>query len=216
MWTSLTPCYPPSLPSSPTILSSGLIQSILQGDCSREKDVAEANERIITTGSKRSGKSIPSGHDGFRMKQRKSKARQRGPCTNREGRDERADRVEEEKKDSHNVSISWRWPSHALLSDWCCARPLQLLCVLLFIHYSDLSHCLHPSFYWFFCLWESCEERQHKPINKSESGYILLYQHVPLISVEFISCSCHCSCTSSVRLMSPHNLIGLRSIFFCL
>lgn len=108
---------PPSLLSSPTILSSGLIQSILQGDCSREKDVAEANERIITTGSKPSGKSIPSGHDGFRMKQRKSKASQRLPCTDREGRDERADRVEEEKKDSHNVSISWRWPSHALLSD---------------------------------------------------------------------------------------------------
>lgn len=30
------------------------------------------NERIITSGSKRSGKSVPSGHDSFCMKQRES------------------------------------------------------------------------------------------------------------------------------------------------
>lgn len=62
--------------------------------------MAEANERIITTGSKRSGKSIPSGHDSFRMKQRESKTRQRGPCTEREERDKRTEKSggEEERQ----------------------------------------------------------------------------------------------------------------------
>ena len=77
--------------SSPTIPSSGLIQSILWGDCSREKDVAEANERIITTGSKRSCKSVPSGHAW----NKESKTRQTGRCREREEGDkrERKDRV---------------------------------------------------------------------------------------------------------------------------
>lgn len=39
----------------------------------REKDVAEANKRIITTGSKQLCKSIPSGHDSFSIKQRKTR-----------------------------------------------------------------------------------------------------------------------------------------------
>lgn len=109
----------PLLPSPPpllcTILSSGVIQSILRGDCSREKDVAEANERIITTGSKQSSKSFPSGHDSFRMKQRKSKARQRGPCAEREERGDK--RTERTGEGDHKVCMSWGCSSHTLLFD---------------------------------------------------------------------------------------------------
>lgn len=76
---------PPHILSSPTIPSSGLIRSILWSDCRGEKDVAEANKRIITKGSKRLCKSIPSGHGGFCRKQRKSKKRQAWQWSEREG-----------------------------------------------------------------------------------------------------------------------------------
>lgn len=80
--------------------------------------MAEANERIITTGSKQSCKSIPSGHGGFCMKQRKSKTRQTGRCTEREGRDKREEkRRGGEERRSHELCISWRRPSHVLLFD---------------------------------------------------------------------------------------------------
>ncbi len=76
--------------------------------------MAEANRRIITTGSKQSCKSIPSGHGGFCMKQRKSKTRQTGRCTDREGRDKRKEKgrggVE---KQSHELCISRRGSSSA-------------------------------------------------------------------------------------------------------
>lgn len=83
------------------------------------------NERIITSGSKRSGKSIPSGHDSFCMKQRES-AREwggggvgRGSCakTRKKGIEHQKKRAEEGKKDSRKLCISWSGPSHTLPFD---------------------------------------------------------------------------------------------------
>lgn len=138
---SLTPRSPLYLFSSPTIPSSGLIQSILWGDCSREKDVAEANKRIITTGSKQSCKSIPSGHGGFCMKQRKSKTRQTGQGTERGGRDKRKEKERRERK-------SWTlYLTERVIGSACCCLTDALLRFSSFFVCLSLLHVLiTPSF----------------------------------------------------------------------
>lgn len=159
---------PPRLLSSPRIPSSGLIQSILWGDCSGEKDVAEANKRIITTGSKRSCKSIPSGHGGFCMKQRKSKTRQTGRCTEREGRDQRKEKGREgEEGLSPELCISWRGSSSARAAVWLmlCSDIPASLCV------SHSSECWsHPLT---LCAFD--QTAVSRLIHNSNQSYCLLY-----------------------------------------
>lgn len=132
---------------SSRIPSSGLIQSILWGDCLEEKDVAEANKRIITTGSKQCCKSIPSGHGGFCMKQRKSKTRQTGRCTEREGRDQRNEEEKGGEERPGSLSHGEGHRQRVLLLDWCLTLIFQLLYVRLslFSVLITLSHALHQT-----------------------------------------------------------------------
>lgn len=126
-WASLAPL----LLSLPLFSYSILIQSILCSDCSGEKDVAEASKRIITTGSKQSCKSIPSGHGGCCMKQRQDRQ-----CYVLEGKGRKEEikekwRREERKKGSGNAElcISWKGSSPAHAAVWlmsCFSFPASL------------------------------------------------------------------------------------------
>ena len=145
-----SPLLSSPLLSSPLIPPSGLIQSILWGDCIGEKDVAEANKRIITTGSKPSCKSVPSGHGGCCMKQRKSKTQtDRAMC--REGRKgskarrRRRRKAESWTRTSRSGSPSARaavwlmlWDSHSSDAD----HTHTVLCAF---HHTAASGLLHNS-----------------------------------------------------------------------
>lgn len=138
-------CLTPLLFFLPPLLSySILIQSILCRNCSGEKDVAEATKRIITTGSKQSCKSIPSGHGGCCMKQRQDRQCYALEGKGREGRDKRKGetRGEEERQwECWTVYLMER----VITSARCCLIDVLFFCSSVFMSVSHSLDCWsHP------------------------------------------------------------------------
>lgn len=132
-------------PSRLAPLLSGLIQSILWGGCSREKDVADANKRIITKGSKRSPKiySVWTRRLLQETKRVKDKTERVIQRKEREGKEIKKMGEEEEKKGLSSVSHGG---GHLVPRfDWCAASSIPAsLCLSRF----QMSITLSYSGWW--------------------------------------------------------------------